>query len=481
MAELPPGYNDVPEEDRKKAQSFFVHANSLAGSGQFDYSVSMFLDGLKLDPDAVDAHQKLRETSLKRKASGGKGLGMLEALKLKKATKDDKENLLNAEKLLAFDPGNTDHMLAMAQNAARAGYYDTVLWIGQVMMEAERDSAKPSASRFLALRDVYKKLEQFQLAADAAEYALRMKPGDMELQTEIKSLRAQQTIRGAGYDKRGSFRDQVRDMNAQLRLMDSDKHTVDADTTSRLIKAAEDELAADPNEPGKVSKLVDELVRSEKPENDERAIKLLTEWYEKTRQFRFRKRAGEIQMRQWHRKERLSYKSVQQTVDVDERKEKQKEWVELRRKQFEFELSEYALWSENYPTDMAIKYEMGRRQFALNRFDDAISSLQAARNDPGHRVEAAIMLGRAFLEAGFLEEADETLDTTIRDYPLREGEKFKQMLYWQGRALEARTKMEEAKKRYSQVFQMDSSYLDVAGRLKRLRNPGNDGNAAAAQ
>ena len=199
MAELPPGYNDVPEEDRKKAQSFFVHANSLAGSGQFDYSVSMFLDGLKLDPDAVDAHQKLRETSLKRKASGGKGLGMLEALKLKKATKDDKENLLNAEKLLAFDPGNTDHMLAMAQNAARAGYYDTVLWIGQVMMEAERDSAKPSASRFLALRDVYKKLEQFQLAADAAEYALRMKPGDIRNpKTPARACRPAASVRLEG-------------------------------------------------------------------------------------------------------------------------------------------------------------------------------------------------------------------------------------------------------------------------------------------
>jgi len=118
VPELPPGYRVVSEEDRKKAQTFFSHGTSMAGSGQYDYAISMFLDGLRLDPDSVDAHQKLRETSLKRKASGGKSLGMLEAMKLKKASKDDKENLLNAEKLLAHDPGNTDHMLSIAQNAA---------------------------------------------------------------------------------------------------------------------------------------------------------------------------------------------------------------------------------------------------------------------------------------------------------------------------------------------------------------------------
>jgi len=175
------------------------------------------------------------------------------------------------------------------------------------------------------------------------------------------------------------------------------------------------------------------------------------------------------------RKDRELIKGVKQVVDPDDRKEKEKQYVEAKKKQFEFELSEYSLWAENYPTDLAIRYEMGKRQFGLRQFDDAISSLQSARNDPSHRTDATVLLGRAFFEAGFLEEADETLSTIIKDHPNREGDKFKDMLYWSGRVLEARSKMEEAKKRYSQLFQLDSSYRDVSARLKKLRNPPADG------
>jgi len=35
----------------------------------------------------------------------------MQAMKFKTNTKDDKQNMLNAEMLLANDPGNTDHML----------------------------------------------------------------------------------------------------------------------------------------------------------------------------------------------------------------------------------------------------------------------------------------------------------------------------------------------------------------------------------
>ena len=48
---------------------------------------------------------------MKRKASGGKDLGMMEKMKLKRPTKDDRQNMLNAEKLLSYEPGNPDHMV----------------------------------------------------------------------------------------------------------------------------------------------------------------------------------------------------------------------------------------------------------------------------------------------------------------------------------------------------------------------------------
>ena len=101
-------YKEVPPEDRAKAKVFFERGKTVAGTGNYEYAISMYISGFELDPDAVDAHQELREISLKRKASGGKSIGFFDAMKLKRPTSNDMTNMLNAEKLLSYDPGNTD-------------------------------------------------------------------------------------------------------------------------------------------------------------------------------------------------------------------------------------------------------------------------------------------------------------------------------------------------------------------------------------
>jgi tetratricopeptide (TPR) repeat protein len=133
---LPQGYANIPEEDRIKAEKFFDYGRKSADTGNFDYAIELFLQGLAIDPENTDAHQQLRDISLKRKASGGKDLGMMAKMKLKKTSKEDKENLLNAEKLLAYNPGDTATMLALAVAAHRAGFYDTAMWIGKITHEA---------------------------------------------------------------------------------------------------------------------------------------------------------------------------------------------------------------------------------------------------------------------------------------------------------------------------------------------------------
>ena len=37
----------------------------------------MYMQALGIDPDSVETHQSLRDLALKRKVSGGKGLGMM--------------------------------------------------------------------------------------------------------------------------------------------------------------------------------------------------------------------------------------------------------------------------------------------------------------------------------------------------------------------------------------------------------------------
>jgi tetratricopeptide (TPR) repeat protein len=466
VAEVPEGYKEVPPEDRAKATGFFEKGKTVAGTGQYEYAIEMYLQGFALDPDDIEAHQELRDFSLKRKASGGKAIGFLEAMKLKRPTSDDRTNMLNAEKLMSYDPGNTDHMQSLLQSAYRGGYYDTVLWIGAIFQKANADDKKPDFSKFIVLRDVMKGLKQWRLAADACQYALKLHPLDMDLATELKNLGAMDTMESAGYAKGGSFRDQIRDMNKQSLLLTGDKDYADLDAQQAVIHQAEADYKAEPHDPSKAMKLVDALEKTEHPDFESKAIDILQDWYDKTKQFRYRQRIGFIQMKQLARMER----SKREALTLDPKNEDlRKEYTDSRREQIEFELKEYQLASDAYPTDMRWKFEMGRRMFSLTNFVGAIPVLQQARNDPKFRVDAGILLGLAFFNANYLDEADDTLGGLIKDYQLRGDDRSKEMYYWRGRVLEQKGMTPEALAHYSQVTQWDFNFKDVQARVRKLK------------
>ena len=140
-------YQAISEEEQSKAVAFFERGRSVAVTGNFDYAIEMFMQGLAIDPENVEAHQELRDISLKRKISGGKGLGMMERLKFKTTNKDDKLNMLNAERMLAFEPGDTGYMEGVLTNAHKGGFFDTVMWIGPILQKANAESKKPPAHR----------------------------------------------------------------------------------------------------------------------------------------------------------------------------------------------------------------------------------------------------------------------------------------------------------------------------------------------
>ncbi|HEY1629240.1 MAG TPA: hypothetical protein VGF52_05235, partial [Tepidisphaeraceae bacterium] len=375
MSESPSGYRQIPEEDRKKAKAFFDRGATVAGTGNYEYAIEMYIQGLMIDPEAIEAHQTLRDISLKRKASGGKSLGMFEAMKLKRNTKDDKQKFLNAEKLLAYDPGNTDHMLSLAQSAQKGGFWDTVLWIGPILRKANSDLPKPDFNKFISLKDIYKAIGQWKLAADAAQDAALLRPEDMDLQHEMKHLGAQQTMDEGKYDQGGSFRESVRDMDAQRKLFEADSDVRTGDAMSRQIADAEAEWKSQPDEAGKLMKLVEALVRSEDTANENRAIDILSAAYERTKQFRFRLNVGKIKLVQLSRAERSMREQVHKNRDDQELREQYKHFLSDK---LEEEFREYSLFAENYPTDLTFKYEMARRLFMLKRYSDAIPIFQTA-------------------------------------------------------------------------------------------------------
>ena len=466
MADDTPEYHQIPEADQKKAKAFFDRGNTVAGTGNYEYAIEMYLNGLAVDPDAVEAHETLRGIAMKRKATGGKAKGMMEKMKLGRPSKDDKQNLRNQEELLSYDPGSTDHMVGVLQNAVRGGFFETVMWIGPILQKANADSPKPDVKKFILLRDAYKALKKWKLAADACNYAVLLRPDDMDLLNELKNLGAMDTMDKGKYDQGGSFRSSQKDADKQDLLNKQESRVQTIDMMSPVIEAAKKEYLADPTEPGKINKYADALAKTEQPELENQAIDLLQNAFEKTRQFRFRLRIGELRMQQMKRMERsLRAVAAANPQDADAKQA----YAEFRQDQVQNELAEFQLASENYPTQASYKWEVGQRLVLLRRYEEAIGVLQQLRVDPKYRFDAGFQLGTAFLHAGFVDESIDTLAAVINDYPAKGDAKSTEMAYVYGRALEQKGEKVAAVKAYSQVAQAQFNFRDVQVRIKKLR------------
>lgn len=458
-------YRQVPDADRKKAEAFFKQGRTVASAGQFDYAIEMYLQGLKFDPEATEAHQALREISLKRKASGGKDMGMMQKMK-NRYGKDDVENMIVAERFLAYDPGNTNRMLELLKYAAEAECKQATMWVGPMLLRANIDSGKPEIGKFLALKDAYMRLGDWQHAVDAAQHALRMRPQDMDLAAEVKNLAAQQTMKAGNYGQGGSFRDSVKNSDEQRKLMDADKDIRSVDALTASIIEARQQYQAEPNEPGKLTKLVDALMKTEQSEYENEAIEVLDAAYKRTGAFRWRFAIGKIKLQQLKRMERSLREEVAKNPKDEEAKKTYKEFLKDRAEE---ELKEFTLAAENYPTDLTFKYEMARRLIQLGQHTDAIPLLQQAVADAKLRVEGTIELGKAFLAAEFHDEAVDTLHGLTETYQGVGDTKAKEIWYWYGRSLETRGDNPEAIKCYSKVTMWDFNYRDVQARIKALR------------
>jgi tetratricopeptide (TPR) repeat protein len=465
---LPEGYQPIPEEAQRKAKAFFDKAKTVADTGNFEYAIETYLLGLQQDPDDRDAHQALREVSLKRKASGGKDLGMFERGKYR-GGKDDREIMLNAEKLLCFDPGNTDHLLTIAQKAEASGWFDTALWATDLCARAVADSGKTDYKKCLALGLIYEHLKQWKRAVQLIQLAAQARPDDMDLATRLKNLGALQTLDQGNYSTGGSFRESIKDSSKQQELMDADKDIRSAEGMKLAIESAERELASDPNESGKIMKLVDALVKTDDPEYESRAIEKLDQAFKRTGQFRFRARIGEITIRQMVRMER-SLKSMLKSAPDDA--ELKKEVEDFHKERLGHELAEFRMLMENYPSEPRFRYEVAVRLFLMHQYDEAIPALQQVRQDPKFKHDAQLMLGRSFYEAGFHDEAFDTLEELINSYQLKGDDRSKEMYYWRARTLEIKEQIDPAIKSYSQVAQWDFNYRDVQKRIKELRARG---------
>ena len=454
-----------------RARDCFRKAQELAAGKNYDYAIEWYINGLAQWPEAVDeGHKPCRAASLFR---GKKKIGFTESMKYKTSGKDAKQAMLNAEMLLSREPQNLAYMEAMFKAADRAGYIDTLMWIGEIYADAADREEKPNPARFTLMRQVYETLgdrvadrtplvgiQAMQRAFDAQSRLRGLKPTDGVVANELRDLAGKLTILKGKYGSADSFQESVSETADQRELHDKERLIQSQTRMDELIVEAQAKYEADPTNQRAISDLVELLCRREHEASETPAIGLLDKAFKDTEDYRYKLRADDRRIRQLNRRAR--------DVIASGNREKARE---LLKEQLRFELGVFKDRVRQYPTDLRIRYQYGVRLFKAGRHDEAIPVLQEARNDPKTRQQCSLHIGRCFFEKQYYTQAVDTFRDALANHEIADDDLGKDLHYWLGRAFEADGQIEDALKTYGQLIQWDYNYRngDVRKRIDDLK------------
>lgn len=446
--------NDSPNAGKGKA--FFERADQVSETGNWDFAIAMYLEGISREPENLDrGHKPLRKVSINRKAQGGKPAGMIDQLK-RRPCKDPVRNLVNAEYLLSKDPGSVQNMMQVLQAARKCDLIGLVHWISLIILESQRQTKKPSKRILVDLVSAFESAKDFSMSVQACDMAISLDPNDGELRDRMRSLSALYTIDKGKFEEEGDFTKGVDDLEAQQKIQKKDALVQDEEYLLGQIRKCRQDYLENPHVAGKINNAVDALLKIENESYENEAIDILAKAHKDSSAYQFKMRIGDIRIRQMSRR----FRQMRDSGDTAGATEQAK-------RQLAFELDEYKERCANYPTDLGLKFEMGRRQFLSGQYDEAIASLQTAQRDPRRGLRARSLIGQAFVKKGWLGMAVETFEKALE---LEATEEFTMELrYFLGDVLDNMGQLERAQEQFSTVAQLDYNYRDVRQRIENIR------------
>lgn len=388
----------------QKAKAFWDRAGVVHDSGNYEYAMQLWLNGLAWDPtnfESVRSFLRSADSFLQENPKG----------KLSKETKAG----LNAkgdvrkfiEALLDFGIKSTDAGAAVrvTEAAARIGVKQAGVLLGQHALALAQQEGKPRKDTFVKLLDSFEKLEAYQLAAQAGEIATRLDPSDGELQARVRNMMAKNTMSQGGFDdtgEEGGFRKNIRDADKQSQLEQEDSVAKTGSVKDQIVARVEAEHAARPDDLPTVTKYVKALLDRGKPADELKAMSLLGKAYKDSGQFRFRKMAGEIQIK----RSQKTVEKLRAAAEADGAPPEAAEKLEAAEQAFrKQQLEELRLQVENYPTDLGMKFHLGKVLAAMGEHESSIEQFQQAQDDAKIRRQVQLEMGRSFLAMGGWDDA----------------------------------------------------------------------------
>ncbi len=473
-----PGADLAVEHSPEKAKRFFDRAKTVHESGQYEYAMSLWLDGLKWDPTDLGAIEKF---ALSASAFNNS------------KTKPSKETVRNIEGKRLVDryalallqwgvkPRDASSVVKAAEAAAKIdaesalNMSEVVYWIGERALAIIR-SDKPKKDHYVKLMNACRTARVYDLAVAAGDEGVRLDPTDSNLAADTRNLAAQATMSTGGYagtGEAGGFRANIKDANQQRLVEERERIVKTEDVKDRLVSVAEQEYARRPDDLPTVRQYVKALKERGREDDEKLAYRLLMKAYEETKQFQLKVDADDIRLRQARRALMKYRDAAEENPDHTQARENFKK---AERKFIEMEVETLRAQVEAYPTDLRLKFELGKRELKLDNHDEAIALFQESQDDPKYRASSLALLGESFFRQDWVDEAIDTYRRALDGHEDTKDSSGLDLRYGLMLALQRKAREEndleaasEAEKLASGIAIQQINYRDIKDRRNELK------------
>ncbi len=469
--------SDADGHSPEKAAKFFEPARIRHESANYEYAAQLWLQGLAWDPTDLEAVKAFWATVQKFAETQKKKSPTKEMLKTASEAKGPLRRFLSELLNGTFRWEDSVAVLKAAEAAVEVESLAVADLFATRVYGLARQDKKPRKDIFVRLMKVFSQTGNFKFAVETGEIARQLDPSDGDLQATVRNMMAQQTMTSGGFDQAGEsggFRRNIRDAQRQAELEASDRLVRTDEEKDQLVDAAKRDLDANPDDPTLIDRYGNELLKRSKSGDLIRAMNHYAQAYQRTKQYRFRQKSGEIQLRLMRQNLARQQKLAEQNPDDMDAKAK----LESMQKELDrIEIEELRGRVENYPTDLPVKFQLGKKLFDIGQYDESIALFQAAQEDPKNRGQVLAYMGRAFQQLdGWENEAIQTLRNAIdilqdskSDLGLELRYDLMLALYAKGKRDRERSAAEEADHLAAGIAMQRFNYRDIRDRRGAIK------------
>ena len=457
-------------------RGFWLKAVAAIELHNFGYAIDLLQNLLKDEPEFLTGRQMLRRAEVIRARTEKKGFFHLSSapLAVMKAERELKKDPMKAmeliEKVLETGPYNPQANMLLKDAAVAANYPEIAIFAMETLLEKDAKDVKVLHE----LGRLYRQYEQNEKAVEVYNRISEIVPTDLEANKLGKDASARASMKEGGWTEAESYRDLIKDKDVAVSLERQSRMQPGEESLEEQIKETFGRHETEPQSVDLAKRLG--WLHDEK-EDLEGAIA----WYQYAVDLTNKSDPGLVR-----KVADLKMKQIDQQILEDERyltehgqndarfAEKMAQLEATKEKRSEILIGDARKRLDRNPTDLQLRYELGKQLMYAGEYREALPELQRARQNLGARLKAMNLLGRCYHELGMLDLAAKQLEDAARETTVMDVLK-KEIVYNLGLVYEQMGDAAKYINAMKKIYEADYGYRDVAKRVESSYDPSDGG------